>query len=83
MNTLKYLILSLILLSAGAAFAKVVPITDWEDKLPYKEEEKSLGTTCAEACLGFDLTTLICPEGQKIDDCKEPGCSYYHRCINE
>lgn len=79
------LIAGAVILAAGIAQAKVKPIVEWTGELPrqsQEEDEDVLVTSCSQACEGYDLTTLICPEGQKLENCPEDGCSYYHRCVN-
>ncbi len=67
-------------LAAGVAQAKVTNIADYKDTLSARTVEEPAETTCSEACGGYDLTTLICPEGQVLTDCPVEGCSYYHKC---
>lgn len=67
-------------LAAGVAGAKVTNIADYKDTLSARTVEEPAVTTCSEACAGYDLTTLICPEGKVLVDCPADGCSYYHRC---
>ena len=76
-------IAAMLLIGAASAGAKVVDITEWNVGLPGRGEEQQPETSCAMACSGYDLTTLICPEGQVLEDCPAQGCSYYHRCVNE
>lgn len=79
---LKYLAAVLILAGAVEAQAAIKSILDWDGSLPDAHREP-VETTCSAACVGYDLTTLICPEGEKLVDCPKNGCSYYHKCIKE
>lgn len=70
-------------LAASVVQAKVTNIADYKDTLSARTVEEPTTTTCSEACSGYDLTTLICPEGQVLGDCPADGCSYYHRCESD
>lgn len=77
------LCLAALALLAGAAIAnaKVTPIADWNGALPLQDDDGNpVVTTCSEACAGYDLVTLICPEGEKLVECPVEGCGYYNRC---
>ncbi len=69
------------LMFSAAAHAKVQHITDWDGKLPGEGER--IQTTCSVLCADYDLTTLICPEGEVLKDCEVEGCTYYHKCVSE
>lgn len=79
---LKYLAAVLILAGAVDAQAAIKSIRDWDGSLPTPRDGK-VATTCSRSCEGYDLTILICPEGEKLVDCPKSGCSYYHKCVKE
>ncbi len=80
---LKYFAAFLILAAAVDAQAAIKSIRDWDGSLPTPRDAPKVETTCSQACTGYDLTTLICPEGEKLVDCPEAGCGYYHKCVKE
>lgn len=79
---ISFLLAAAAILAAGNSVARVRPITEWKGELPAVAPQE-LETSCAKACEGYDLTVLICSEGQKLVDCEAEGCSYYHKCIPE
>lgn len=80
---IKILCFALALGIAAAANARVQSITEYTSSLPIVGSGAALETTCSEACVGYDLTTTICPAGEKMVDCEAEGCSYYHKCVAE
>ncbi len=72
---------ALLILASSVATARVTHIADWNGELPGEETQPA--TSCAQQCEGYDLTTLICPEGEKLIDCPVDGCNYYHQCVEE
>lgn len=78
----KIIVLSAVFaLMAGAVSARVTHIADWTGALP--GEEQKLETSCAQQCEGYSLTTLICPDNEKLVDCPVEECNYYHKCVAE
>ncbi len=78
MKHLLYLGLALGIYAAPAE-ATTRSIVDWDGGM----EELAEGireSKCAKECLGYDITTVACPEGETLTDCAAEGCQYYHRC---
>ena len=78
----KLIVLSALLsLIIGTAAARVTHIADWSGSLP--GEEQNTETSCSQLCEGYSLTTLLCPENEKLVNCPADGCDYYHKCVAE
>ncbi len=78
----KFIVLSVFLtLIAGTTSARVTHIADWSGSLP--GEEPKTETSCSQLCEGYSLTTLICPDNEKLIDCPAQDCDYYHKCVAE
>lgn len=79
-----YLTLLFILLLATSAFARIRPITEWNNKLDDRVSIMNVQIYCKEKCPGYSITTTTCNNKEEIlEGCPEPRCNYYYRCVQQ